>query len=161
MVNFYTKKEWSKLFSDILTVGKKCNYFPRPGYKNPKEFRTLIMNAYKESMYFAKAYPTNEISNRLLAGFVSYADNFRIAKDIYPQDFNDFKTFLTTLYNSLNPFFEKHDLLDEDWDTIIESITNANNLYKEKHGDCNPLFVCIGFTLLDIFELREKEALDA
>lgn len=151
--SFYTKKEWSKLFSDLLMVAKKCNYFPRPAYNNQEELRSLIMNAYKESMYFAKAYPINNISNQLLTGFVSYADNFRNARDVYSQDF---KAFLMKLYDSLNPFFEKEVLSDADWNCVIDSIVGTNRSFEDKTGQCNPLFTCVAFTLLDIFDRREN-----
>lgn len=153
---FYTKKEWSKLFSDILTVAKKCNYFPRKKYDDPKKLREDIMNAYKESMYFAKAYPICSMSTSLLTGFVSYASTLNLSGDMYN---HDFKAFLVELYNLSSPYFEKEHMEDKDWEILVKGVTQIGTSYKDKHtGEINPLFIRVGGTVLDLFEYREREA---
>lgn len=158
MANFYTKKEWSKLFSDILTVAKKCNYFPRKKYNDQKKLREDIMNAYKESMYFAKAYPINDISTSLLTGFVSYAGTLNLSGDMYN---HDFKAFLMELYSLSTPFFEKEHMEDKDWEILVGGVTKIGNSYKDKYtGEINPLFIRVGGTILDLFEHRERGAIN-
>lgn len=138
-----TKTEWDNLFRNILTVAQKCGYLTHPSFKDAQEQRVFLLNAYRESMYITKAYPVCGMANDLLAAFVAYAgmaDKHNL----------DFKEFLVQLYRLFKPYFEKAEMSDDEWSTLVRGIGELDEKFSHN-------FLVIISTMMGVFENQYKE----